>query len=70
MLNPPEDSVNGLSEDCFVCVECGAAYKVEYDHPGTKHYFEHPYDYASGCKMHCLKCWLGCGPASETLLTR
>jgi hypothetical protein len=69
MLNPPGDGVNGSSEDWYVCEECGAAYNIKDAHTRSEDYFG-TCDYASGCSTHCLKCWLGCGPASEALFAR
>jgi hypothetical protein len=46
---------------------CGTEYTILEYWLGQKHYFDSPWDYATGCRSYCLSCWLtGDEGADET----
>ncbi len=45
------------------CVECGHPYHLDY----TTEHLNTPTSYSKGIATHCLACWLGVGPGSETV---
>jgi hypothetical protein len=47
------------------CADCGNHYSIDQELDSSPHYFDPPYNYATGCVTRCLACWLGCGPDYE-----
>jgi type I restriction enzyme M protein len=46
-----------------ICEECTHPYHMDY----STHYLYSPENYSAGISTHCLACWLGVGPGSDTV---